>query len=380
MHRLLHWSAAFAVLFGAAVLDLVAAETPTVLPEFRVEGTPWLYAKLGDLEILTGASPDRTRRMAAALLRGRRLYPDYFTSGTPLPLRLIIVDSSRRAMRGLNPIVFSEADERRWPREYSEVQTNRYDLLGEDGAVIAVNLARIPDLWMILMTWANRLVQAQQPAFPEWVTAGLFSPVGPYYGIIGIPRTTTVQLPRLSWPDPSVQTGVVPASAADFPSFAQMFDAGRKTGDVSEAERWKFEFQSALFARWSLFGRAKNGRNRGGYWAFAEMARRGQATEAIFRECYGMDWTQACALMRAYLRPKNVGMLEVRMPQVMADVPEAERLEFRDATLEEARRILGEFNRLRIERIARQTERVPPPHTNLEPFPGNSVGRTKNKQ
>ncbi|MBA3850115.1 MAG: hypothetical protein C0502_08985 [Opitutus sp.] len=126
-----------------------------------------------------------------------------------------------------------------------------------------------------------------------------------------------------------------------------MFDSVRKADGMSPAEKIRFQFQTALFVRWSLFGPAKNGRNRNGYWVFAELARHGQATEAVFRECYGMDWPQACAEMRAYLKSKNVGMLEVRMPHAMADVPEAERMEFRDATLEEVRRFLGEFHRLR---------------------------------
>ncbi|MBX3737596.1 MAG: hypothetical protein KF715_12945 [Candidatus Didemnitutus sp.] len=112
---------------------------------------------------------------------------------------------------------------------------------------------------------------------------------------------------------------------------------------------WSSEFQTALFGRWSPFGSTTNGRNRDGYWAFAEVALHDGATEAVFRECYGMNWAQACAEMRAYLKPKNVGVLELRMPHVMADVPEAERMEFRDATLEEARRVLGDFNWLRVE-------------------------------
>ena len=49
-----------------------------------------------------------------------------------------------------------------------------------------------------------------------------------------------------------------------------------------------------------------------------------------------------------------LGLVEARMPAVMASVPEAERLQFREATREEVKRILGDFNRLR----DAQTERA----------------------
>lgn len=169
-----------------------------------------------------------------------------------------------------------------------------------------------------------------------------------------------------------MEPGAFPEAAADFPPFVAMFDPTRKAEDMPQAERWKFEFQTALLARWSLFGPVTNGRNRNGYWAFAELARRAGATEAVFRECYGMDWAQTCAEMRAYLKPKNLGMLEVRMPHVMADVPEVERMEFRDATPEEAKQILREFDRLRTAAAAPQNSTC-----TLNQLPAIPPGKTK---
>lgn len=361
MHRLLSMVALLCLPLGAAVHVLAAGEEPAVLPEFRVEGTPWLYAKLGDMEILTRASPARAREMAAAFVRGKRLYPDFFVRGGSLPMKLILVDSARRTVNGLKPVGLVEADVHRWAEGYRETDDTNFGFTDGRIAVFAMNLAGEPNLWMILVEWANRLVLAQRPAFPEWITVGLFSSIGPCQGVIGMPRSTSVRLAKLSWPDPAVAPGEFPKAAADFPSFGAMFDSSRREDDLSQAERWKFKFQAALFARWSLFGPAKNGRDRRGYWAFAEMARRGQATEAVFRECYGMDWPQACAEMRAYLKPKNLGMLEVRMPHVMADVPEVERMEFRDATLDEVRRIIGDLNRLRIGRAAQRMPTSEPP-------------------
>lgn len=353
MHRQLRAFAIPVFLLGVAVHVLSADKAPVTLPEFRIEGTPWLYAKAGDMEILSRASPWRARQYASALVRGRRLHPDFLTQGRPLPLQLIVVESSRQTISDLGPGVTVGSDERLWPAGYREKRDCSHSLADEKICVDAVNLAGVDNIWMIISSWAKRRVLAQQPAFPSWVTEGVFGEAGPLRAVIGVPRSTTVQLPRLSWPDGAVPPGEFPREAGEFPDFAVMFDPRRKADGMTPAEKNRFQFQTALFARWSLFGPAKKGRNRNGYWAFAEMARRGQATEEVFRECYGMDWPQACAEMRAYLKPRNVGLLELHMPHVMSDVPELERMEFRDATLEEVRRILGNFHRL----LAAQTER-----------------------
>lgn len=346
MHRQSRKIVIIALVMSVVVHARSADDAPVALGVFRVEGTPWLYAKVGDMEILSRASSGATRLVAATVLRGKRLCPDFLTAGRPQPLLLIVADSPSRTVNGLKPGRMVEADGRRWSSTH-QTMTEVVSLCDERTGVKAINLGGTSVSWMIGEGWNEQGIRMQRPAFAEWVTTGLFGVAGPLSEVIGVPHTTTVRLPRLSWPDEAVAPGEFPKDAADFPAFSKMFDPARKADGLSSAERTKFQFQTALFARWSLFGPVTNGRNRNGYWAFAELARRNGATEALFRECYGMDWAQACAEMRAYLKPKNVGMLEVRMPHVMADVPEVERLKFRDATLEEVRRILGELNRLR---------------------------------
>lgn len=321
------------------------------LPEFRVEGTAWHYARLDDIEVLTRASEGRTRAFVAALIRGRRLLPNYATEGAHLPLRIILVEDAPRTLANISRLQREDSSPQDWNKGYVHMHGEHVDSVADGVHVIALNLDGIDEVWMVLVDHIRQLVIAQQPAAPIWFVRGLFGPCGPLRQVIGLPRSTTVQLPKLSWPHPTTPPGTFPSEARELPQFAVMFDPNRQTGDaVALTEMRKFDFQSGLFARWSLFGPAKKGRNRNGFWAFAEMARRGQVTEAVFRECYGMDWKQACAEMRAYLNAKSLGILEVRMPQVMADVPEVERMEFRDATLGEARRILGELNRLRVTR------------------------------
>ncbi len=354
-------------LVSAIAWPLFAAQEPLRLPEFRVEGTTWRYGRVEEIEILTRAPESRTRAFVAALLRGRRLLPDFIRAGAHVPLHVILVQEKATAVPQLSQLQHEQADPRDWPGDYSHYRGDSIDDLVGEVHVVAVNLDRVDEVWAVLTGSARQQVAAR--GFPAWFQRGLFGPCGLMRQIIGDPRSTTVRIPRLTWPDTAYEPGTFPSEAADMPTFQDMFEPPQATAK-KEAPDARFDFRAGLFARWSLFGPAKNGRNRNGYWAFAEMARRGQATEAVFRECYGMDWSQACAEMRAYLKPKNLGMLEVRMPQVMADVPKAERLEFRDATLEEVRRIAANVNRFHSEHT--QSETV---SASQNFSPGNSAGR-----
>lgn len=329
----------------AMVQAIFAAEETVHLPVFRVEGTPWQYARLGEVEVLTRASLHQSRAMITALLRGHRLLPDFYTQGVELPLKVLLVEERSEVIAGLKKPVRMDSDERHWRKSYYNTPGSQYETADQERQLVAANLADDP-VWEVLMIRAQRLVAAQSPAFPVWVRQGLFGRCGPLQHVIGLPKTATVQIAKHSWPDAAVEPGLFPREAAEFPPFSVMFDSTRNLAGMTPGERRQFDFQTGLFARWSLFGPAKKNRNRNGYWALAEMARRGPVTEALFRECIGVDYATACSEMHAYLKSPAVGMIEVRMPQVMAEVPEAEQLEFRMATPEEAARILKNFTRL----------------------------------
>jgi hypothetical protein len=343
---------------AGSVFATEQVEGPLELPEFRVEGTPWQHARLGDIEILSRAPDHRTRALVAALCRGQRLLPD-FAQQRGRPLKLIVVQAERVVVAGLPKLKQIEANPKHWNAGYRDYEGGRYDLVDADNHVLALNLSGLGAIWPVLTTRAARLMAAQKPAFPEWALHGMFGTCGPMRAVIGMPSSNAVRLPKLSWPDPAVAPGVYPADAADFPYFAEMFDPTRDPEAMTREERWKFEFQAGLFARWSLFGPLKGGRDRSGFWAFAEMARRGQTTEDIFRQCYQMDWIAACAEMRRYLKSNGMGMIEVRMPQVMAEVPEADALQFNEAKPKDVKRILGEFRRLRELRSAAKPSEAP---------------------
>lgn len=355
-------------------ISIWAAAENEQLPVFRVQGTPWQYARIGEIEVLTRASEQRSRTMVAALLRGQRIIPDFFMQGAKLPFRIILVDERERVIAGLTKLEQLGSDEHLWGNSYSKARGDAYEAADTDGQLLALNLADIQSLWPILMGRAQRLVTAQSPAFPEWVLQGLFGPCGPLQHVIGLPRTATVQLPKHSWPDQAVPPGIFPAEATYFPSFSVMFDPSRKPTTLTPEIRKQFEFQTGLLARWSLFGPVKTRRNRNGYWALAEMARRGSVTEALFQECIGMSYAMACAEMKAYVKTPAVGILNVRMPEVMADVPEAENLTFRVATPAEVTLILTEFKRLFPHASTQLQSKLEYSFVTSVHFPDNSAG------
>lgn len=317
-------------------------EAPLRLREFRVESTPWQYARVANIEILSQVGVSTVIATVSALLRAEKLVPDFLLHGTDLRLMLILVEGRQERADLPPPLRQTPASLLRWDADYVTISEGYEELTYNDTQVIALNYGA-GEFRQILMDRVCRRLLAKKPSYPAWFTQGL---LGGLYHVIGIPHSTTVRFAKLSWPDPRVEPGKFPDEARTFSSFAEMFDPVRDPVTMTEAERWQFEFQTALFARWSLLGPVKNGRNRNGYWAFAEWARLGKTDEQIFRECYGMSWAHACNEMRAYLRTKAVGMLDVRMPHVMTEVPEADALELREATPDEMRRILGEYARL----------------------------------
>lgn len=319
----------------------VAAEEIIALPKFHVEGTPWQYAKSGEIEVLTRAPIHRTRALVVALLRGLRLFPNFYTQSVRLPLVIIQIEERDKVIVGLGQPMQIDADERYWGRGYQETKGLGYDSVEQDKHLLAANFAGVP-ISEIITIRAKRLINAQRPKFSSWTTVGLLGPSGPYQDIVGLPKTATVQIPKLGWPDPATPPEIFPAEATDFLPFSTIFDARLDLSATTLKVRRQFIFQTGLLARWSLFGPTRNGRNLNGYWVLAEMARRGPVTEKLFEECIGMTYAKACAEMVAFLKSPAVGILNVRMPEVMAEVPEAERLEFRMATPAEVTRILSE--------------------------------------
>lgn len=321
-------------------------EAPLQLDAFRVEGTKWDYGRVGGVEVLSQTSRGLSRHVVRSIVRAEAVFPPFVLSDTHWPTRLILLDGEQVKDGRPPPMEVDQASLRYWGMGYFSPTSGYESFTDEETHVFVINYSGTRP-FVLLPGRVRFLLPAQHPRFPAWVVEGLIGESGCFARMIGVRKSESVRLPKVSWPDGAVEPGVYPSEAFDFPEFEVMFDPSRHAAAMADGEAKKFRFQAGVFARWSLFGPAKNGRNRNGYWAFAELARRRGVTEDLFKECYGMDWSQARGELRAFIKPKNLGIIEVRMPHVMREVPEVDAMEFREATPEEVRRILGEFNRLR---------------------------------
>lgn len=333
------------------------------LEAFRVEGIRWDYGRTNGIEVISQTSRLLTRRAVQSVIRGVAVFPQFVLSDVRPPTMLILLEGEQTKEGRPKPIEMEQADMRYWGAGYTWAQEGYRDLTDGERHVLVLNYGALRP-FELLEERAQFLLRAQRPGFPAWAVEGLIGESGCFVQAIGVRQSESVRLPKVSWPDAAVEPGVYPSEAFDFPEFEVMFDPSRHAAAMADGEAKKFRFQAGVFARWSLFGPAKNGRNRNGYWAFAELARRRGVTEDLFKECYGMDWSQARGELRAFIKPKNLGIIEVRMPHVMREVPEVDAMEFREATPEEVRRILGDFNRLR---AAQPKQEATPRETGPQP-------------
>src|SRR6185436_1525062 len=103
-----------------------------------------------------------------------------------------------------------------------------------------------------------------------------------------------------------------------------------------------WQAQAALFIRWGLAGRGAP--RRTALWKFAERAAVEPVTEALFQECFGLDFATARQQLTAYLPEAMREKLALRPAQRprLPDYP------LRAATEAEIARIKGDWERLEI--------------------------------
>lgn len=318
------------------------------LPEVRVEAwledAPWQYARADDVEILTACPPELSRDIWTAYRRGVDLFPGIILGDRTSPATLVLFDQKQQTATVPERLRFEMVDEAHWG---DEIFGSKGTSLARDrdSSVTVANLHGVRGVGSVNTAQAWALIMEQAPAAPDWLIAGLFSKFGLFRMVIRYSHTSTIRLARLAWPGES-EPGIFPEAAGKFPPFDVMFGPTFDSKDSSASARQQSEFHAGLFARWSLFGPAKNGRDRRAFWVFAEESRHGRGTEALFREYYGMDYAAACAEMQAYLRSAHTGFLELQLKRLDLAPPDIAAMKFRSATPGETARLLGNYLRL----------------------------------
>lgn len=361
-----HLRLAFGLVLGAATAH-AAEEAPIALPPFLVEEAaqplPWRYAEVGGIEVLS-TCPDRlTRRLVANHLRlhallGELVPPALQWSTAEKPV-LIFVDSAHQppgsaevvaqmVLSAVEPPVPDDAPPpadgrlRRRPKPPRYTFLPNLRLRDRDGqALFAIVREREfePDRVALSPEYVAYVLRNRIPELPPWFVSGVLT----LFATARFEEEALV-LDRLDWPAESgaalLRAGAA-ANQAPLP-LAQFFAGILPAGDPAAEEQLAlWQAQAALFVHWGVGGRGAP--RRAAFRDFVARAAVEPVTEALFRECLGLDWAAAEQALKAYLPSAMNDPLVLRPARLRA--PE---FSLRPAGEAEIARLKGDWERLEI--------------------------------
>jgi hypothetical protein len=344
-----------------------AEETTIALPPFLVEEAaqplPWRYAEVGGCEVLS-TCPDRlTRELVANHLRLHALLGElvppalqWRTSERPL---LIFVDSAHQpptspevvaqlVLSAVEPPVADDAPAaddgrlRRRPKPPRYTFLPNLRLWDRDGqALFAIVREREFDPGRVALSpeYVTYVLRHRIPALPPWFVSGVLT-------LFSTARfgDDALTLERLDWPAESgvaLLRGGAGANRAPLP-LAQFFAGDLPAGDPAGEERLAlWQAQAALFVRWGVGGRGAP--RREAWEKFVARAAVEPVTEALVRECFGLDFAAVEKALAACLPAAMNDPLELRPARRRP--PE---FSLRPAGEAEIARLKGDWERLEI--------------------------------
>jgi hypothetical protein len=347
---------------GLPAVAFAAAVEPkaVVLPPFLVEETAkplrWRYAEVAAWEVLS-TCPDRLTRDLVAnhhrlhTLLGE-LVPPALQWNTTERQTLVFVDSAQLPVTSPEvvarlslsateqerladipaPVDDGKLRRRPPPPRYSFVPNLR--LWDRDtGTLFALVKESAFDPTRVGLTadYVAYVLRQRRPELPPWYLSGVLT----LFAQATFAGETLV-LDRLNWPAKSgaaVLKSGPDANRAVLP-LAEFF-----AGPSTEEAQLAWQAQAALFVRWGLAAP-----RRPAFTNFVARAAAGEVTEALFQECFGLDFAAAHQQLTAYLPEAQGGRLALR------PTPMPRLLEFpiRAASDAEVSRIKGDWERLEI--------------------------------
>jgi hypothetical protein len=348
-----------------------AAAEPSVvtLPPFLVEETtkplPWRYADVAGLEVLSSCSEQLTRRLIANhhrlhTLLGEMLPPALQFRTTEKRI-LLFVDSAQQpptsqevvAQMALTAAEQERLDDAAQPIDDGRLRRRpsppRYTFLPnlrlwdrDAQALFAIVRESEFDPNRIALTpdYVAHILRNRLPALPPWFISGVLT-------LYARTRFTedTLTIDRLDWLSETGSAALKTGPAANRPllPLAEFFAGELSSSDPAQGEALSlWQAQAALFIRWGLAGRGAP--RREALWKFAVRAAVEPATEALFKECFGVDFATAQTQLAAYL-PEAI---RDRLALKPAQRPRLPDYPLRPADEVEVARIKGDWERLEI--------------------------------
>lgn len=327
----------------------VLADGETVnLPPYIVLGqarNPWRYISAPNLEVISKCGDWDTLRFVEAFLNQDRklaeILPGFLRMEQPVPETMILITPEMaREMRKQ----MAEAMKGRMMLQRSdESRSSMFEIipqmvLWENESVSMVYELDGGDYSRISLTPEHvlQLLRMRVPELPLWFKQGIVI-------IHQEIRWTdeTISLPQLSWPVSQTPDRkgrfTIPEAVLPMQEFLVGPWGGQKQGPSPRYNLWRL--QTGLFLRWAFDD--KSHARREALWKFVDRSSREPVTEALFRQCFGMGYSDmekelASFIPRAGKRPIEVfDSYSVKSPDVSA---------IRDATAGEVGWIKGSFD------------------------------------
>lgn len=339
------------------------------LPPFLVEEAarplPWRYAEVAGLEVLSSCSERLTRDLVANHHRLHALLGELLPPALQLKMTekrsLLFVDSAHlpptsqevMAQMALTAAQLQQFDDTVVPLDDGRLRRRppppRYTFLpnlrlwDRDAQVLFAIVRESefdPNRIALTPDYVAYVLRNRLPALPPWYISGVLT-------LFARARFTedTLTLDRLDWLSASgsaaLQTG--PAANRALLPLADFFAGELSASDPGPGEALSlWQAQAALLVRWGLSGRGAP--RRAAFWTFVARAAVEPLTEALFQECFGIDFATAQKQLTEYL-PEAI---RERLALRPAQRPRLPDYALRPASDVEIARIKGDWERLEV--------------------------------
>jgi hypothetical protein len=340
---------------GAAPAERAAGESvemEAALPPFLVEGQTgrplrWNYLQLPSLELLTTCPPSVAREFAEMYVRQEQLIellvPRRYLKPSATPMVTLLIDAA--TSKRITDDTMAKALHERTPRNASrrgraEVMPN-LRLTDRDSAVVLSLLREnTPDevTFSLTPSWLAFRLERHTPTLPRWLVAGL---VGLYEECLFFQERVEVQ--PANWRSAEEVSALRLDSdwPRDVQPLASLFGSFPPSTATSARKAWAE--QATLFVRWALL--ANNGKRTEAFWRFVDRCLEGPPAEAVFRECFGLGFSDARDQLSDYLLTAVQETSELE-PEKLEPPP---RIVVRPATDLQVGRLRGEWDRLAVD-------------------------------
>jgi hypothetical protein len=317
-------------------------EPVVVLPPLTVSdrGAPlkWRYLEMPGLEILSVCEDSTSEAFAQRLRRLddllRVILPARFTTRMSVPETMILLDDRTGQARSRE--VLADLTQKNGARIRFMPNLRVVDL--DATAVFAVVQPSTPATFTYATDRIAFLLERRVPRPPDWFIEGILG----FYQQLEF-RERDIEVRRALWLSPGETMAL--ATDADRPRtllpmgefFARRRSKAETPGELDRV--WRA--QAALFVRWATV--ENNGANKEALWRFADRLETAAPSEALFREHFGLGYSDARDQLSDYLGT-------AAQERTLLPVPPTprQRLRFRAATDLEIARIRGEWERMEI--------------------------------